>query len=80
MHLNHSFCPLTFSRYILIVKVISANEFNVNEVEDISYRQFLLKFFNFKQRSLLLRVFRQLISDSFILTYFPLSLALQIFF
>ena len=34
MHLNHS-CPLTFARTILILKVISANEFNV--VEDISY-------------------------------------------
>ena len=28
MHLNHS-CPLTFARNVLILKVISANEFNV---------------------------------------------------
>ena len=34
VHLNYS-CPLTFARTILILKVISANEFNV--VEDISY-------------------------------------------
>ena len=36
MHLNHS-CPLPFARNVLILKVISADDFNVNEVDDLSY-------------------------------------------
>jgi len=36
VHLNYS-CPLTFARNVLIVKVISANDFNVNKVDNLSY-------------------------------------------
>ena len=36
MHLNYS-CPLTVARNVLIVKVISAHDFNVNKVDDFSY-------------------------------------------
>jgi hypothetical protein len=36
IHLNHS-CPLTFARNVLIVKVISSKDFNVNEDKDMSY-------------------------------------------
>ena len=36
VHLKYS-CPLTFARNVLIVKVISTDDFNVNEVDDLSY-------------------------------------------
>ena len=36
VHLNHN-CMFYFARNILILKVISATEFDVNNIEDISY-------------------------------------------